>query len=274
MKAPGRTLVNLAVNIGNPLMEDIGVRAALERDLARLRAAKSGTIWHSVHTVANTIFPISLYQPHLPDAASRFFDLSLAGSQARRGKNKGWGTYIGRLVAYQEPGGGRVNQLDRMLRLLREPRHWADLYEAPLSYPGETLTADGPASADMHVIGPGDKRRRGGPCLAHLSLTAASGKLHLTAQYRRHSYVARAYGNFVGLARLLNFLAHESGHDVGTIFVIGTHAEIENVPGRVELLEAATAATGHQRPIETSSRPLGATWSDLDLPVGNSNSSL
>jgi len=274
MGAPGRSLVNLAVNIRDPLVEDTGVRAALERDLAQLRAAKTGTTWHSVHTVANTIFPISLYHPQLPDAASRFFDLSLAGSQARHGKNKGWGTYIGRLVAYQGPDGKHINQLDRMLRLLRESRHWADLYEAPLTYAGETLTADEAVGADMHIIGPGDRRRRGGPCLAHLSLTSARGKLHLTAQYRRHSYVARAYGNFVGLARLLNFLACESGHDVGTVFVIGTHAEIEPVPGRVELLDAAIAAVGQQRPIETSSRPLGATWSDLDLPAISSNGAL
>lgn len=265
IRAPGHTLVNLAINIRNPLMEDVGVRNALEIDLARLRVARAGVPWHSVHTVANTIFPISLYQPHLPDAATRFFELSSAGNQARRGKNKGWGTYIGRLVAYQGPDGKRVNQLERILQVLREARHWADLYEAPLTYPGEASAAES-TSSDMNVIGPGDKRRRGGPCLAHISVTAENGKLHLTAQYRRHSYVARAYGNFVGLARLLNFLAHESGHEVGTLFVIGTHAEIESVPGRTDLLVAASAASGTRQPIETSSRPLGAAWSDLDLP--------
>jgi hypothetical protein len=269
MSAPGHNLVNLAVNIQDPLVEDLGVRSALEQDLARLRTTKPSLTWHSVHTVANTIFPISLYHPHLPDAASRFFEQSLAGSRTRRGRNSGWGTYIGRLVAYELSNGDQINQLERMLRLLREERHWADLYEAPLTYPGETSGVAEPVSTDMHVIGPGDRRRRGGPCLAHLSLTAVDGRLHLTAQYRRHSYVARAYGNFVGLARLLNFLAHESGNELGAIYVIGTHAEIENVPGRYELLEAATAAQGQLASIETSSRPLGASWRDLDLPALN-----
>lgn len=272
MGATRRQLVNLAVNIGEPLTEDAGVRAALERDLAQLRTTSPGSTWHSVHTVANTIFPISLYQPELPDAADRFFKHSLAGSRARRGRNKGWGTYIGRLVDYEGQDGTRINQLENMLQLLREERQWADLYEAPLTYPSETSTDAAPANADLHLIGPADRRRRGGPCLAHISFTAVDGRLHLTAQYRRHSYVARAYGNFLGLARLLNFLARESGHDVGSMLVVGTHAEIENAPGRADLLGAAAAAEGDVRPIETSSRPLGASWRDLDLPTSRPGS--
>lgn len=54
-------------------------------------------------------------------------------------------------------------------------------------------------------MGPEDRRRRGGPFLAHVSLTSVDGSLHLAALHRRHHYLARAYGNFLGLARLRNF---------------------------------------------------------------------
>jgi hypothetical protein len=266
MQARGRQLVNLAVSIDNPLSEDVGIRSALEHTLARLLQDSPKSPWHSVHTVANTIFPISLYHPNLPEAANRFFMHSIDASRARRGRRQGWGTYIGRLVDYEGRDGARVNQLDTMLRLLREKRQWADIYETPLTYACETSGESASANADLHLIGPGDRRRRGGPCLAHISLTANDGSLHLTAQYRRHSYIGRAYGNFLGLARLLNFLAHESGREVGGMLVVGTHAEVEGIAERANLLEAATRAQGQVQPIETFSRPLGASWRDLDLP--------
>lgn len=268
LAAPRRQLVNLAVDIADPLSEDLGIRSALERNLATLRDGPAKGPWQSVHTVANTIFPVSLYTPGQPDSAARFFSHALLADRARHGRRSGWGTYIGRLIDYGMPDGSRVNQLENMLRILRGDRHWADLYEAPLTYPGET-TADPhphPYSGDMPVISPGDRRRRGGPCLAHISITAVDGQLHLTAQYRRHSYVARAYGNFLGLARVLNFLAVESGHEVGSMLVVGTHAELEDGQGGNSLLSAAEFAQGDVRPIETSNRPLGASWKDLELP--------
>jgi hypothetical protein len=110
----------------------------------------------------------------------------------------------------------------------------------------------------------------GGPCLAHVSLTSVDGYLHLTALYRRHYYLARAYGNFLGLARLLNFLAQESGRQVGQMLVVGTHAQIEPGPSVVvlnALADAATEAQGTVHPIEVATRPLGASWRDLDLPT-------
>lgn len=267
--APRRQLVNLAVDVADPLTEDVGIRAALEQHLAFMRARSSRGSWQSVHTVANTIFPISLYNPGRTDSAARFFANAQMADRARHGRYSGWGTYIGRLIDYQLPGGTRVNQLENMLRVLRGDRNWADLYEAPLTYPTETSADPDSAIVDVDapVVGPGDRRRRGGPCLAHISITALDGRLHLAAQYRRHSYVARAYGNFLGLARLLNFLAIESQHQVGGMLIVGTHAEIEEgVVGCSDLIVSARDAQGRLQPIEVSNRPLGASWKDLELP--------
>lgn len=275
---PGRHIVNLAVSIDEPLHEDLGVRGALENTLAGLTTRTRNASWHSVHTVANTIFPISLYRPGRPDAVQRFFERAGQVSRLHHKRKHEWGTYIGRLIQYEGHDGKEINQLEQFLALLNGDTNWADGYEAPLTYPGEVSSAgDGQcedleskaATSDLLLIGPDDRRRRGGPCLAHVSLTSVDGSLHLTALYRRHHYLARAYGNFLGLARLLNFLAYESGRKVGKMLVVGTHAEIEPGAHREDLtmlLNSATVAQGDVRPIEVAARPLGAGWRDLDLP--------
>ncbi|WP_153342008.1 thymidylate synthase family protein [Nocardia aurantia] len=264
--APGRTLVNLAVSIADPLHEDLGVRRELEYALAGLARDKPADPVYSVHTVANTIFPISLYNPAHEQSAQLFFDRARDTARLHHhGRHNEWGTYFGRLVAYPDPGGGEVNQLERFLAVLAEDRKWADRYEAPLTLPGETVEA---ICADALVIGPQDRRSRGGPCLAHVSFTVLDGMLHLTALYRRHYYLARAYGNFLGLARLQHFLATESGRDVGGMLVVGTHAQLEtgNLAHNKKLLERAGDAQGDIHQIEVSTRRLGASWADLELP--------
>jgi len=272
LETPGRRVVNLAVSIAQPLQEDLGVRGALEQTLAEIASSSHKMTLHSVHTVANTIFPISLYQPDQPDAAKRFFGRAGKVSRLHHKRKHEWGTYIGRLIQYDQPDGTPVNQLERFLTLLNGGSNWADIYEAPLTYPGETseTAAREVAASDLLLIGPDDRRRMGGPCLAHVSLTSVDGHLHLTALYRRHYYFARAYGNFLGLARLLNFLAHESGRQVGQVLIVGTHAEIEPglpVTALNALADAATEAEGAVHPIEVATRPLGASWRDLDLPT-------
>lgn len=68
----------------------------------------------------------------------------------------------------------------------------------------------------------------GGPCLSHISFKAErGGKLHLTAVYRLHYYVQRAYGNLLGLARLQTFVAEQAGLTVGSLVCHSTRAELE-----------------------------------------------
>ena len=53
--------------------------------------------------------------------------------------------------------------------------------------------------------------------------------LFLTVLYRNHFYIERAYGNFIGLGRLMEFMARESKISVGQLTCISTHAELGNV---------------------------------------------
>jgi hypothetical protein len=271
------SIVNLAVDITAPMSEDVGVRHAIEDTLVGLRDSHRDFAGvQSMHTVANTVFPISLYRHGAEGAASRFIANALKGEQNRRhASHRRWGTYLGRLVAYPARDGQATNQLAINLeRLSGKDRQWSDLYEVPIASPdGDHYDPDWEdlsrsSSATGGAVLHGDTRldplRRGGPCLAHISLTLDGGVVSMLALYRRHSYVTRAYGNFLGLSRLLYFMAHESGHDVGNLMVVTGHATVD-APGRANLLVAAEAAAGTSTPIEIGARPLGTTWSALDL---------
>lgn len=107
--------------------------------------------------------------------------------------------------------------------------------------------------------------------MSHLSLNLSDGKLSMVALYRHQTYVSRAYGNLLGLARLMRFLAAECTKDlqVGELMVVASHAEIEqSARGSIaSLLDPTTnGATGAVGDIEWHGRPFGSAWSDLELP--------
>lgn len=265
--------VNLVVSIGQPLREDAGVRRAIETALVRLRDddpdGHFGNV-QSMHTVANTIFPVGLYRPGRERAAQRFFDNALRGERQRsQARHRQWGTYIGRLVAYPSPNGSSTNQLQAALSILNRRRSYKDRYEMPLLTPQDSPSDVSTTGALLHGDSATDGfRAQGGPCLAHISLTNFDGQLSMVAVYRAHEYETRAYGNFLGLARLLAFLATESGKTVGNLLVVAGHAWAA-APTRRSLMERARAASGETTDIETHARPLGASLRDLDLPEGS-----
>jgi len=257
---PARELFNLSVSITDPLREDVGVRRAIEEQLVRTEGDNA----QSMHTVANTIFPIGLYRPESDNAAHRFMENVAQGQSVRRSQKARWGTYIGRLVAYPSRDGDTTNQLDLVLKRLPRKPHYKDAYELPVAVPGEDADTLG---LQLHGDIRADSATRGGPCLAHISLTAANDRVSMVALYRRHAYEARAYGNFLGLARLLAFLARESGNAVGELMIVTGHAVAE-FPRKnsKNLLSDAASRAGDVAEIETSARPLGIGYADLRLP--------
>lgn len=266
-----RDAVNLSVAISDPLHEDLGIRRAIESRLVELKASGANNFKNpqSMHTVANTIFPIGLYRPESEGAALRFLaNVERAERLRAHSRSRRWGTYIGRLTAYPARDGGTTNQLQIILQTLNGKTNRVDAYEMPLPIPGGDRGAQGDttAGAVLHGDVRCDALKRGGPCLAHISLTRLKGVLSMVALYRAHTYEARAYGNFLGLARLLAFLATESDLEVGQLLVVTGHAYAA-APSRSALFVAAARAAGTITPIETSARPLGATMRDLDLPA-------
>jgi hypothetical protein len=209
--------------------EDERVRDLLEEFLADLDAVREKDVW-PIQTVANTIFPEALYHPHLgSEAASRLYEnYELSMRLQRRSKSQyDRETYFNRLIAYPTAD-GPWNQLDFHVRRLRKQATLASqassAYELGLSHP---------VDAELRLQAPGlDKRMYWFPCLSHISLTLVRGQLNMTAVYRNQTFITRAYGNYLGLSRLLDFLATETGTTAGEIEVVATHADAELALGQ------------------------------------------
>ena len=59
---------------------------------------------------------------------------------------------------------------------------------------------------------------------SHLSFSWLHGAVSLLAIYRSHDFISRAYGSYLGLGRLLQFVAHESGFPAGELTCVSASA--------------------------------------------------
>ncbi|MEA2582593.1 MAG: hypothetical protein QOF33_678 [Thermomicrobiales bacterium] len=216
--------INLITVIDSPSFEVLAVRQRLDEFISSRR---SNQTW-PVSTVANTIFPASLYLPRLGEGAQdHLYRVHKEGDRIRRrfNANKS-GTYFDRLTAWPSDK-GECNQLERTIRRLGKAANRNPLssaYEIAVSTPED----DEYQAGDLRIYKPGiDNRTRGFPCLSHISLTSVKGVLHMTATYRNQHFISRAYGNYVGLSRLLGFLAHEAELNPGELVCMATHADAE-----------------------------------------------
>lgn len=171
-----------------------------------------------VVTVANTIFPQNLYRPGEPE---RLFQRYRAGFAMQKRITRDWGRYFDRMIKWEGSDGAEVNQLAQLLENLKRygplgshPNTYRNIYELTLFHPEKDAA-----------------KLLGRQCLSFIEVkpqkTDDGAKLHMTALYRSHYYIARTLGNLVGLGRLLSFLAREAGYSPGTLTVHSTHAELD-----------------------------------------------
>lgn len=249
---PSGKAVNFNVAFPGDAVERPDVVAIIDAFLEQHDLTHEGELL-AVETVANTIFPRALYHPHLGDQAAALlyenYALSMRLHRRRKGEKD---TYFNRLTAYPvtpDPSkprdlelarDGTLNQLALHVERLRKQRtsaHLSSSYEIGVSHP---------CDAELRIQTPlKDKSMTGFPCLSHVSLTLADDAVHLTATYRNQTFITRAYGNYVGLTRLLGFVANETGARVGEVEVVATHADAEIGVGRAAvrgLVEDARAA--------------------------------
>jgi thymidylate synthase len=119
------------------------------------------------------------------------------------------------MMAYPVPG-GTVNLLDTLVRKMKRnvesSSGYRNIYELPIYNP--VKDAEGPP--------------RGGQCLSYLSFKLDKDRrLLLSAIYRNHYYTEKLLGNLIGLGRLMQFVADETGLTVGPLSILSTHAEVE-----------------------------------------------
>lgn len=237
LREVGGTATNFCVAFSD-YSEEQPIREALDDFIAAHRAeGRTKGEMYPVSTVANTIFPVALYRWGSPGAESRqrLYELHTREMRVQR-RMRVKDNYFNRLVSWpssKEP----LNQLEALVRKLtsevkaKSPK--SSRYEVGIEHPEFDVVTSG---GDVRVQSPEhDKRLMGFPCLSHLSFTLVGGELHLTAVYRNQHFIGRAYGNYIGLARLVKFAADESGCTPGEILCVATHADAQLGLGKAKV---------------------------------------
>jgi hypothetical protein len=239
LNSPGHRLFHLVTQVEDPTAEDPAVRQVADGLLADLELPP-------IETVANTIFPSGLAatSKNCEQLTQRYRRVYPTLKRWRANRP---GTYFGRLVAYPAAG-QEIDQLGELIRKLRAelgtsgPK--AARYEVSLVAPGETLPTPSPASTevasdtdetDTDVLSqplpiqcPGeDFAAMAFPCLTYCSFQLDGSFLHAVAHYRSQYLVQRAYGNYLGLGRLLRYVSEQTELQVGELMVIGAYAQID-----------------------------------------------
>lgn len=168
--------------------EDNSIRSSI--DALLLREGKQ-----TIDTVANTIFPVALWNPKQPRAF--LFDryARILPRLRKASRKNGRGIYFERFIT----GGpvGHENQLDFAISTYQTRKGVRrSVLQAAVFNPGR----DHSAAALL-----------GFPCLQHVSFAPTDAGLAVNAFYAAQYLVERAYGNYLGLCRLGQFVAHELG---------------------------------------------------------------
>jgi thymidylate synthase len=204
---------NVIIDIADPLAES-------ETDAAIIREVDAFLRSHhrnSLRGVSNTIFPQSTYDRHGPDA---FYGVYRDNVLPRmKQMTRDWGRYFDRLTDWKKVRGSNVttiNPLDELVKFMTvqvaSDRTYRNAYEMTVFDP----TRDAGKVSNRQ-------------CLSFLSFKLThENQLLLTVLYRNHAYIARGLGNFIGLGRLMAFVAEQSGATMGSLTCISTHAEIDH----------------------------------------------
>jgi hypothetical protein len=166
--------------------EDSRIRSALENVLAA--AGKQG-----IETVANTIFPRSLWNPGAQRELLFERYLEILPSIRKATRKNARGIYFERMIT----GGpsGSENQLEFGIgTYLSRKGVRRSILQVAIFDPSR----DHSAAAQL-----------GFPCLQHVTFAPSVEGLSVNAFYAAQYMVERAYGNYLGLCRLGQFIAHE-----------------------------------------------------------------
>ncbi|MGW0846919.1 hypothetical protein ACWD26_43760 [Streptomyces sp. NPDC002787] len=217
---PSRTGLQTVVRITDPTTDDTGFRTELDR----LRTAKRH---EPIDTVAGTLFPAGL-AARAADHADLVSRYRAMYPRLKKFPGNAHGTYFGRLVAYPGVKKTDIDQVGNIISRLRKQASgkgpMTAAYEADLAHPDD---GDVPAELLVHAADR-DNLYRGFPCLSHVSFQLdRDGRVHAAALYRSHYMFERAYGNYLGLGRLLAYIADQADLAVGTLTVVAGHAHLD-----------------------------------------------
>lgn len=193
LENPGKKVSPLIVSItgfeDGSTLEDLTFRQSMDKVLA-------GTKNQLVNTVANTIFPQSLWRWANGDRAKLFstYIEHFPRYQALAKRLNRRGLYFERLVAWGKEA-KQSNQLSWIIeQYLRNSAIRRSALQASIFDPARDHVPDA---------------QLGFPCLQQISFVPDGEQLVMNAVYAKQSLFKKAYGNYLGLCRLGLFMAGE-----------------------------------------------------------------
>lgn len=234
---PGCTeIAPLAVTVtgidGDNIDEHEGIRKLLDKALA----AHNG----SCNTVANTIFPQSLWNPKRDRSLVYERYLKHAWPRVQKCPANRRGTYFQRLVAFGNGNEAPVNQLEHVIGTWHKGNHRHSALQLSIFDPRRDHN---------------DCRQMGFPCLHQVCFTPlgtnGSAGLAVTGFYATQHIFEKAYGNYLGLCRLGHFVAHETNLRLVRMTCIAASARLGNVE-KTEVTSFASALRGLVRESTTT----------------------
>ena len=212
------------------------IRQALD---AELQDTKRGL---SCESVANTIFPRSLWNPAADRAElyQRYRDIF---PRLRRHRGNTYRLYFQRLISYGSDSRMKngVNQLEHIITTWNSGNHRRTALQAVVFDPQRDHT---------------HQRQRGFPCLQHICLAPngpnGQNGLTLTGFYATQYMFQRAYGNYLGLCRLGLFMSHQMQLKLRRVVCIATPAKRDTSKRKranlANLVEATIAPSHDDQP--------------------------
>jgi thymidylate synthase len=236
MNQPRNEAFNLIVRIKDPTLEIPGQREMIEDYLG-----KHTRKWEQdqIEMVAQTIFPHGLLYSTCPDPQKssqrqKFYDRYMKNKYIIRSFNiNSRGTYFQRMIwwpSWDTPKEKRINQLETIIKKIKGGKASRVVHE---------LAIDNPSISEVNSINfynptvdRNFMRYMSFPCLSYVSIKPESvekqgGKIHMTALYRNHYFISRAYGNYLGLGWLLKFIADATGKKAGELLCVSSLANLE-----------------------------------------------
>jgi thymidylate synthase len=150
-------------------------------------------------TVAGTIFPVSMWNPLLPNDAEVLFErYKRAWSGIKLCKTNRKGVYFRRLTSYQSKTEAEpVNQLQFIIDTYKQGNHRKSAMQAAIFDPSRD-------HSNAPILG--------FPCLQQVTFTPIGyDQLSITGFYAKQLHFEKAYGNYLGLYQLGQFMAKQLG---------------------------------------------------------------
>lgn len=162
---------------------------------------------NQLNNIINTIFPYKLASR--VDSRQDLYDkyMNIYKRSRRLGKQK-WGTYFQRLINYPSDGLYLYNQLENAINSLNGKSTCKNFITFHLTS----------VNIESNV------RPIGAPCWQFGEIVKQNNKLNLVVVYRNHDYFYKAFGNFIGLSKLLQYICEQTKCEPGKLIVHSTHA--------------------------------------------------